>query len=51
MIRFLLALIILTLLISYAIVPFVKYIMKFFAKEAERIDKAFNNKEKDGNKE
>ncbi len=51
MIRFLLSVIILTLIITYAIIPFVKYLRKFFTKEIDRIDKAFQNKnekEKDG---
>jgi len=46
MIRFLLSIIILTLLITYVIIPAVKYIKKFFKAEAERIDKSFNSKEK-----
>jgi F0F1-type ATP synthase membrane subunit b/b' len=48
MIRLLLSIIILTLLITYAIIPFMKYIQKFFSKEAKRIDSALtNNEEKD----
>lgn len=51
MIRFLLSLIILTLIITYLIIPAVKYIEKFFSSEGKRIDKAFtNNKEKDDEK-
>jgi cytochrome c oxidase assembly protein Cox11 len=47
MIRFLLSIIILTLLITYAIVPFVKYVIRFFKAEGKRINKSF---EKDGEK-
>lgn len=51
MIRFLLAIIILTLLITYAIIPLIKYFKRFFTKEGKRIDKAFQNiKEKDEEK-
>lgn len=51
MIRLLLSLIILTLIITYLIIPAVKYIKKFIDKEAKRIDKAFTNKkEKDDDK-
>ncbi|WP_170958676.1 hypothetical protein [Bacillus wiedmannii] len=43
MVRFILSIIILTLLITYAIIPFVKYLEKFFKKEAKRIDKSLND--------
>jgi antibiotic biosynthesis monooxygenase (ABM) superfamily enzyme len=43
--RFLLSIIILTLLVTYAVIPFIQYIMKFFRSEAKRIDNAFNKNE------
>lgn len=43
MVRFILSVIILTLLITYAIIPFVKYLEKFFKKEVKRIDKSLND--------
>lgn len=52
MLRILLSIIILTLLITYAIIPFVKYLKKFFKREGERIDKAFtSNGDEDEEKE
>lgn len=49
MVRFVLSFIILTLLITYAIIPFVKYIKGFAKKEAKRIDNSLtdNKIEKD----
>lgn len=44
--RFLLSLVILTIIIVYLVTPFVKYIMKFINKETERIEQAFTNKNK-----
>lgn len=44
MIKFLLSIIILTLLITYAIVPFVKYIKRFGKKEIQRVDKSLSNR-------
>jgi antibiotic biosynthesis monooxygenase (ABM) superfamily enzyme len=49
MIRFLLSVILLTLLITYAIIPFVKYIAGFFKKEVKRIDKSLNTKNDEEN--
>lgn len=54
MIRLLLSLIILTLLVTYVVIPFVKYIKKFFKSEAKRINNAYideNQKEEDEEKE
>lgn len=45
MIRFLLSIIILTLLITYAVIPFIKYIKKLFKAEIKRINKAYEEKE------
>ena len=44
MIRFLISLVILTLIITYLIIPLIKYIRVFFIREAQRIDKAFTSK-------
>lgn len=45
MVRFLLAVILITLLITYAVVPAVKNIRKIFNKEVNRIDKTFQTVE------
>lgn len=42
MIRFLLSLIIITLIIVYLIAPLYKYIVRFFKREAKRINNNFN---------
>lgn len=44
MIRFLLSIIILTLLITYAIIPLIKYFKRFIKAEGKRIDKSLTNK-------
>lgn len=45
MIRFILAIIILTLIITYAILPAIKYLKKFFAAESKRIKNTFEKDE------
>lgn len=47
MIRLLLSLIILTLLITYVLIPVMDKIINFGKKEARRIDKAYNKKQTD----
>lgn len=49
MVRLVISIIIFTLLVTYAIIPFVKYLRKFFKAEATRIEKSFqdNKIEKD----
>ena len=49
MIRLLLSLVVLTLLITYVIIPLVKPLKKIFKKESERIDRSLidNKIEKD----
>ncbi len=44
--RFLLSIIIVTLIITYAVIPFYKYIAKGLKKEKNRIEKSFNTEEK-----
>lgn len=46
MIRIVLSIIIVTLLITYAILPFLRYINKFISLEAKRIDRSLNLKNK-----
>lgn len=46
MLRFLLSLIILTLIITYLVIPAVKRLKKFGKSEVKRIDEVFNSKEK-----
>lgn len=43
MIRFLLSIIILTLIVSYAIIPLIKYLKSFVKAETKRIDSALTN--------
>lgn len=45
MIRFLLSLIIITLLITYAVIPFYSYIRSFIYKEKSRINDALKEEE------
>jgi len=49
MVRLVLSIIIFTLLITYAVIPFVKYLRRFFKAEAARIEKSLqdNRIEKD----
>lgn len=44
MIRFILSVIILTLLLTYAVAPLIKYFKRFVKAEGKRMDKAFTNK-------
>ena len=47
MIRFLLSVIIITLLITYAVIPAIKYIKSLANKEAKRIDKGLTKTNKE----
>lgn len=49
LLRIALALIVVTLLVTYAIIPFIKYIKKFLNKETKRIDKEFTEEKDDKN--
>lgn len=49
--RFVLSVIILTLLITYAIIPAIKYLGKFVKSESKRADNAFNDKKTNDEKE